>query len=200
MAKPMKIKICGITNIDDARTACSFGADALGFVFYPKSPRYITKERAREIIAMLPPFVVKVGVFAGTSADEVEEIYHASGLSLAQIHDEMLLDASFTIPIIKAFRISSQKDLLIAQHAGFCLVDSFVAGYGGEGKRLPLEWFRGIKCEEIILAGGISNENINEIASFGFYGVDVSSSIESKKGYKDHVKMERLISNVKSLR
>ncbi len=195
----MKIKICGITHLEDALKAVELGADALGFVFYPPSPRYIKPHLAKEIISDLPPLVHKVGVFAGCLPQEVEGVFQEAGLSLAQLHDETLWGHEYAIPTLKAFRIASKEELLRAQKEGYCLVDSFVESFGGEGKRLELSWFEGVDCSKMILAGGLRSENLEEIRSLGFYGVDVSSGVEGAPGKKDFAKMERFIRHVQSL-
>jgi len=196
----MRVKICGITNIEDALHAITHGADALGFVFYEKSPRYITPDSAKEIIDQLPPFVEKVGLFVNESAKEIERVSYKSHITLAQIHfdveREFLDDINFpTLPVIRA---KSQKD--IGEFSDrYRLVDAYCEAYGGSGKRINLEWFDNIDCSKIILAGGLSPDNLSEIKEYDFYGVDVSSATESKKGKKDHNKVERFINNAKAL-
>jgi len=196
----MRIKICGITNLEDALYAISCGADALGFVFYEKSPRYIEPSKAREIIDTLPPFVEKVGLFVEQSASSIEEVSYMSHITLAQIHfdvDETFLDSiSFpTLPVIRAREASDVEKY--AQE--YRLVDAYCQAYGGSGKRLNLEWFDGIDCSRIILAGGLTPENVAEVSRYGFYGVDVSSGTESTKGKKDHEKVRRFIANANTL-
>ena len=136
----MRVKICGITNLSDAMHAIDAGADALGFVFYPRSPRYIDPNSARAIIDRLPPFVEKVGLFVNVEAKEVNRIAVASRITLAQIHFEV--DAAFldalTVPSLPVIRAKSPDD--IRRFADrYRLVDAYVDGYGGEGKRLALE-------------------------------------------------------------
>jgi len=158
-----KVKICGITNLEDAMSAIRFGADALGFVFYPPSPRYIRPEDAREIIDQLPPFVEKVGLFVNEDADAINAMSRESGITLAQIHFEATqetLDA-LTIPYIQVTRAESEEDIS-ALDGQYRLVDAYCEAYGGMGKRLNLEWFKGKDNSHIILAGGLSPENVHE--------------------------------------
>ncbi len=196
----MKVKICGITNLKDALHAVEAGADALGFVFYDKSPRFITPEAAKEIVRVLPPFVERVGLFVNETPEYVNRICQHSGMSLAQIHfdvDESFLDALSikSLPVVRARNIEDMTKFADR----YRLVDAFVDGYGGEGKRVALEWFDGVDNSKTILAGGLTPDNVLETAGYGFYGVDVSSGVEAAKGIKDPLKVERFIANAKSL-
>jgi len=196
----MRTKICGITNLGDALYAIECGADALGFVFYEKSPRYIEPDRAREIIDELPPFVEKVGLFVQKSANEIEQISYESHISLAQVHFDVerafLDDISFpTLPVIRA----SKAEDIHKFSDSYRLVDAYCEAYGGSGKRLNLEWFDGVDCSKIILAGGLNADNLGSIQKYGFYGVDVSSGTERSKGIKDSEKVKRFIDNANSL-
>ena len=196
----MRVKICGITNLEDALHAVACGADALGFVFYEKSPRYISPEDAADIIAQLPPFVERVGLFVNETAEDVNRIALQSGISLAQIHfevDEAYLDA-LRIKSIPVVRARSAEDIETFSDR-YRLIDAFCEAYGGSGKRLNLEWFEGVECSNIILAGGLNPENVGEVKPYGFYGVDVSSGTEAQKGKKDPDKVERFIRNAKSI-
>ena len=196
----MRVKICGITNLRDALHAVACGADALGFVFYNKSLRYITPKNAQHIIEQLPPFVERVGLFVNEGVETIDTVCRYTGISLAQIHfdvDEESLDIieTKTLPVVRA---KSPED--VHRFADrYRLVDAYCEAYGGSGKRLNLEWFEGVDCSKIILAGGLTPENVDEVKRFGFYGVDVSSGVESVKGKKDPKKVERFILNAKSL-
>ncbi len=195
----MRAKICGITNLEDALSAVDAGADALGFVFYEKSPRYITPQKAKEIIEQLPPFIERVGLFVNCEASFVNKTYHDSFLSLAQIHFEAddAFYKSLDVPFIKVIRAKSQEDIIMIDKSVYCLVDSFVEQYGGEGKRLDLSWFEGVDCSKMILAGGLNSQNIAKLSQYGFYGVDVSSGVEESKGKKDRMKVENFMKAVK---
>ncbi len=193
-----KVKICGITSLEDAMTAVEAGADALGFVFYEKSPRYIGVKEARLITESLPPFVERVGLFVNKTALEADLICAESGMSLAQIHfdvDEEYFAALRTksLPVVRA---ASAKDL--SKFAPrYRLVDAFCESYGGAGKRLNLEWFEGVDCSSIILAGGLTPENVHEALPYGFYGFDVSSGVEERRGKKDAAKVRAFVEAVK---
>ncbi|MBN2768493.1 MAG: phosphoribosylanthranilate isomerase [Campylobacterales bacterium] len=195
-----RIKICGITNLEDALIACNAGADALGFVFYEKSPRFIEPKKVKAIIEKLPPFVKIVGLFVNADAKSVDTVCNEVCIDIAQIHFEPEGDFfnQLQTPYIRVVRATSKEDILKYKDE-YILVDAFVESYGGEGKRVALEWFKGIDCSHIILAGGLMPENLSELKGYGFYGVDVSSGVEREKGIKDHQKIEAFIANAKSL-
>ncbi len=187
----MRVKICGITNLQDALEAINAGASALGFVFYKKSPRYIEPLKAKEIAEKLPPFVQTVGLFVNETEDFINEVCNDAKMQLAQIiNDFDVLNYEKIAPkYIKVIRAKEKKDLLNLNKE-YYLVDAFVDSFGGEGKRIALDWFESIDCSKFILAGGLTTENLKEINGFGFYGVDVSSGVESEvKGIKDRQKM-----------
>ena len=195
----MRTKICGITSYEDAMMAIEAGADALGFVFYEKSPRYVTLTQAKEIIQKLPPFVEKVALFVNVDAQSVNATCHTVGATLAQIHFEA--DSSFydalTIPHIKVIRAKAKED--ISKYSDeYRLVDAYCETYGGAGKRINTEWFDGVDCSKIILAGGLSPENVTSLKKYGFYGVDVSSGVEQSHGKKDAQKVKEFIINAHS--
>ena len=186
----MRVKICGITNLQDAYDAVNAGADALGFVFYKNSPRYIEPLKAKEIIEKLPPFVQAVGLFVNENENFINEVCKYSKIQLAQIIDdyELINFDLLKTKYIKVIRVQNKKDLQNLNNE-FYLVDAFVESFGGEGKRLALEWFESLDCSKFILAGGLSSENLNELKGFGFFGVDVSSGVEKEKAKKDKQKM-----------
>ena len=186
----MRVKICGITNLQDALDAINAGADALGFVFYSKSPRYIEPLKAKEIVEKLPPFVQTVGLFVNENEDFINEVCQKSKMQLVQIIDdnELLNYDLLQMKYIKVLRVKSKEDLKNLS-SDYYLVDAFVEGFGGEGKRVALEWFGDIDCSKFILAGGLTSNNLKEIDGYGFYGVDVSSGVEESKGKKSKQKM-----------
>lgn len=190
----MRVKICGITNLEDALHAVDAGADALGFVFYEKSPRYIDPPTAKKIIAQLPPFVQSVGLFVNVPAPQVDFICKLSGVDVAQIHFDA--DAKFFQSLqtkhIKVVRAQSKEDI-IKNSNQYCLVDAFVEEYGGAGKRIDPLWFEGVDCSKMILAGGLSSDNLDELKNSNFYAFDVSSSVEISKGKKDCNKMKAFV-------
>ena len=196
----MRVKICGITNLEDALIAIDAGADALGFVFYEKSPRFISPKKAKEIIKELPPFIERVGLFVNETKENIEEIYRYTDISLAQLHfdvDENFLK-SFNIKVLPVIRAKKKEDILKFKNY-YRLVDAYVDEYGGSGKRVAIEWFEGVDCSKIILAGGLNPKNIEEIKKYGFYGVDVSSGVEAYKGKKDPDKVIEFIKKAKSI-
>ena len=194
----MRTKICGITSYKDAINAIDAGADALGFVFYEKSPRYVTVAQAKDIIKQLPPFIEKVALFVNVDASEVNSICQETGATLAQIHFEApkeLFD-ELTIPYIKVTR-AKEKDDILEYKDEYRLVDAYCEAYGGAGKRLNIEWFKDIDCSKIILAGGLDPQNVSALKEYGFYGVDVSSGVEASHGIKEISKVKEFILNAK---
>jgi phosphoribosylanthranilate isomerase len=194
----MVVKICGITNYEDAKFASDNGADALGFVFYEKSPRYITPQKAKEIISLLPPFITKVALFVNETAQKIDEICEYIGADYAQIHFDANKDLYENLKTkhIKVIRAKSQDDIWKYPNE-YRIIDAFVKEYGGSGKRVNLEWFECIDKSKIILAGGLNVDNLDEVLSLGFYGVDVSSGVEAKKGKKDLLKVKNFIKKAK---
>ncbi len=196
----MRVKICGITNLKDALHAVACGADALGFVFYNKSPRYITPTAAKKIIDKLPPFIERVGLFVNEGVDTIDTVCKYSDISRAQIHFEVDEESLATIGLqtLPVVRAKSPEDLQTFKNR-YRLVDAYTEAYGGSGKRLNLDWFHKVDCSKIILAGGLTPENVAQVKSLGFYAVDVSSGVESIKGKKDPLKVKQFIDNAKSL-
>lgn len=195
----MRVKICGITSLQDALIAIDAGADALGFVFYPQSPRYISVQDARQIIHQLPPFVEKVALFVNESPEHIQSVCSSTGCTLAQIHFDAP-DAFFQtlkFPSLRVIRAQCKEDISkYSDH--YRLIDAYCEGYGGSGKRLNIEWFEGIDCSKIILAGGLDSANVASLKPYGFYGVDVSSGVEASKGEKDSLLVQSFIRAAKS--
>jgi len=192
----MRCKICGITSYEDAMVAINAGANALGFVFYEKSPRYITPMEAKDIIKKLPPFVEKVALFVNVDAAFINEICHTTGATLAQIHfdADTELYNKLKVPYLKVIRAKTKEDIL--QYSDeYRLVDAYCEAYGGAGKRLNIEWFQDIDCSKIILAGGLNPHNIIELKQYNFYAFDVSSGVEYSAGKKDAKKVKEFIKN-----
>ncbi|EDZ62368.1 Phosphoribosylanthranilate isomerase [Sulfurimonas gotlandica GD1] len=192
----MRTKICGITSYSDAMDAINAGANALGFVFYEKSPRYITPSDAKKIITQLPPFVEKVGLFVNVDAQVINSYIQESGCTLAQLHFEAS-DAVYEqlfVPHIKVIRAKEAKDILQYSNE-YRLVDAYCEAFGGAGKRLNIEWFNDVDCSKIILAGGLDADNVASLKKYGFYGVDVSSGVEISHGVKDKEKVKDFIAN-----
>ena len=200
----VRIKICGLTNLDDARAAVDAGADALGFIFFPGSPRYITPAAAAQIIAQLPPFVSAVGVFVDEPASSLLATANAVGINTIQLHGNESPDFCDSIPrdrfkVIKAFRVKDQSSLVSLKdfRSSAFLLDSYVPGQlGGTGARF--NWDLAVQASRlnipIILAGGLVPENIRDaVAKVTPYAVDVSSGVESAPGKKDHNKVRAFI-------
>ncbi len=205
----MKIKICGITNRDDAIDAVNLGADAIGFIFYEDSPRYITPDIVEEISLFLPPFVLLVGVFVNHDKAFIDAVVHRCKLDLIQLHgnESPAFCRSMRRRVIKAFKIEEINDVdTIAPYqssVSAVLLDTKVAGReGGTGK--IFDWGLALKAKEfdipLILAGGVNVSNLNKAAKLvNPYAVDLSSSVESAPGKKDYNKMKELIDAAKRL-
>jgi phosphoribosylanthranilate isomerase len=202
----LKIKICGITNLEDAEAAVQYGADALGFVFYQKSPRLITQEKAREIISSMPQPVNSVGVFVDEELSNIKEISTYAGLDIIQFHgSEPSEKCNIIDKYIKAFRIKDNSDLIQLskyKSASALLLDTYSPTVlGGTGQ--VFNWKIATEAKtygNIILAGGLTPENIEEaIRVVQPYGVDVSSGVEgSEKGKKDHNKLRLFIERARN--
>jgi len=200
----MRVKICGITNNEDAHAAVEYGADALGFVF-AKSPRQVTKKHTRDIIRNLPPFVTTVGVFVDEKVDKIKEICDFCGIHTVQLHGNeqpSYLKELEGYKLIKAFRVKEEDDLkqLVNYKPHAFLLDSYVKGVmGGTGVSFKWEIARQAhKYGIIILSGGLTPENVKEaIQMVKPYAVDVSSGVESSPGKKDKLLMKRFIANAK---
>lgn len=179
--------------------AIDAGADALGFVFYEPSPRYISIQKAKEIIQRLPPFVEKVALFVNDTPQKINETCKEVGATLAQLHFDV--DTEFcnalTVPYIKVIRAKTKEDIH-KYPDDYKLIDVYCEAYGGAGKRINIEWFDGVDCSKMILAGGLDANNVASVKPYGFYGVDVSSGVEASKGVKDTQKVKEFIANAKA--
>lgn len=202
----VRTKICGITRIEDALAAVEAGADAIGFVFYAKSPRAVDVRQARAIIEQLPPFVTSVGLFVNVSRCELNEILEVVPLDLLQFHgDETPSDCEgYHRPWIKALRVRPGDDLEAAcqQYSGArgILLDTYVAGVpGGTGEAFDWSLVPARLSKPIILAGGLSADNVGQaIAQVNPYAVDVSGGVEQAKGIKDASKIEAFMRVVRA--
>ncbi|WP_131108614.1 phosphoribosylanthranilate isomerase [Pseudomonas sp. Sample_10] len=200
----VRSKICGITRIEDALAAVEAGADAIGFVFYAKSPRAVTLEQVRSIIKALPPFVTTVGLFVDASHAELAEILDAVPLDLLQFHgDETAAQCEgWRRPYIKALRVKAGDDIAAAcdayPSASGILLDAYVEGIpGGTGEAFDWSLIPQALSKPIILAGGLTPDNVAEaVARVRPYAVDVSGGVEASKGIKDHAKIHAFIKAV----
>jgi len=201
----VRSKICGITRVEDALAAAQAGADAIGLVFYAKSPRAVSVQQAREIIAALPPFVTTVGLFVNASRCELNEILEAVPLDLLQFHGDETPEAcdGYHRPWIKALRVRAGDDLeaeckRYARASGI-LLDTYVAGVpGGTGAAFDWALVPGHLSKPIILAGGLNPHNVGAaIAQVRPYAVDVSGGVEQAKGIKDAARIDAFLDAVR---
>ena len=202
-----RIKICGITRVEDAQAAARSGADALGLVFYEKSPRHVSVQQAVELAKIIPPFVTVVGLFVNSSEGEVREVLRHVPLDVLQFHgeEEPEFCAQFARPYLKAVRVRHGVDLIqcasrYASAQGL-LLDAYIEGtHGGTGasfdwalipRNLPLP---------VVLSGGLHAGNVaNAIRQVRPYAVDVSSGVEAARGIKDAAKVAAFINEVKNI-
>jgi phosphoribosylanthranilate isomerase len=206
----VKVKVCGITRLLDAEKALEFGADLLGFNFYPPSPRFLSAEAASAIVARLPASTCNVALFVNEPKSRVLEVIGSGeaggapqGYSYVQFHGEESSDycRGWQIKVIKAFRMQGKHSLqqLDQFPADFFLLDSWSAGYGGSGAVFPWEWLDGFNSEKLILSGGLTLANVAEaVQRIRPYGIDVCSGVEARPGIKDHGKLKEFIGAAKS--
>ncbi len=201
----VKVKICGITNLEDALAAVDYGADALGFVFYKGSPRYISPEAAKDIIRQLPPLITTVGVFVDEPVDHIEDMLKGIPLDIAQLHGHEPPEACIlSRRVIKAIRVKELSDLepLKRYRVSAFLLDTYTPeSLGGTGQ--IFNWDIAVAAKQfgkVILAGGLNPDNIERaIRWVRPYAVDVSSGIEEEKGKKDLKRMRLFIERAKAL-
>jgi phosphoribosylanthranilate isomerase len=199
-----RIKICGITRIEDAQAAARAGADAIGLVFYPPSPRFLGLERARRLVNAVPPFVGTVALFVNPPASEVRAVLDQVGPAMLQFHGDETpaFCAQFGVPYVKACRARPGLDLLeylrpFSGAAGW-LLDSHVEEYGGVGEIFDWSLVPAERIRPLVLSGGLTRDNVGEaIRRVRPWAVDVSSGVESAKGIKDADKMAAFIAEVK---
>lgn len=202
----LRVKICGITRAQDLHAACEAGADALGFVFYDKSPRHVSPGTATALLRELPPFVQSVGLFVNADPAFVESVLHVAPLDLLQFHgDETRADcARYGRPWIKAVRVSAGTDLLkcAADFAGArgLLLDAFVPGVpGGTGERFDWGLIPPDLPLPVVLSGGLDPANVvDAVRTVRPWAVDVSSGVEAAKGIKDPQKVAQFIARARA--
>jgi phosphoribosylanthranilate isomerase len=200
----VRSKICGITRVEDALAAVEAGADAIGLVFYAKSPRAVSIEQAKAIVAALPPFVTSVGLFVDMPRETLQALLREVPLDLLQFHgDESPTDCEgFARPYIKALRVRADQDVarMMAPYSGACgiLLDTFVEGVpGGTGAAFDWSLVPREAGKPIILAGGLTPDNVAQaIAQVRPYAVDVSGGVEAAKGIKDAGKVKAFLQAV----
>jgi Phosphoribosylanthranilate isomerase len=201
-----QVKICGITNEEDALCAAKCGAAALGFIFYPPSPRYIKPADARKIVSALPDELVKVGVFVNEKAAEIKRVMKYCGLDMIQLHGDETPEFCREFPsaqVIKAVELKNEADFVYAKsyHVGAILVDSRHAGlYGGTGKKANWDLACRIKNKKpLILSGGLNEGNIAEaLQTVAPAALDINSGVELSPGKKDHTKLARIFDIIRA--
>ena len=203
--KQVKVKVCGMTSLKDALVAVEGGADAVGFIFYKKSPRSVTMKTVREIVLELPPFVDTVGVFVDETAEQINKIADYCNLDIIQLHgdESPTFCKKIRRKVIKAFRIKdmqSVKKISNFQVSGF-LLDTFSDNlHGGTGK--VFDWNLALPAKKfgpVIMAGGLTPNNVQQaVRQIRPYGVDVCSGVESEPGIKDHKKVRAFLNNAKA--
>jgi len=202
---PPRVKICGVTRLEDALQAARLGADALGFNFWPGSKRFLTPAAARPMVERLPPFVTPVGVFVNQPEAEIRRAAEESGVRVLQLHGDEppALCARLPFPVVKAVRVSAALplDALEAYPVAAFLLDAPSAGYGGSGAAFDWALAEGLAgLGPLILAGGLTPENVAAaVRRVRPYAVDVASGVESSPGVKDVSKMARFIAAAREI-
>ncbi len=201
----VKVKVCGITSVEDALKSVEFGADALGFNFYPPSPRYLTPEQAWAIVSEVPREVCRIAVVVNEPRARVKEIIGPvpsgadgpafSGVQFHGEEDPKYCEA-WEVKVIKAFRVRNQGSLATVGEypADFYLLDSWSDGYGGSGYPFQWEWIEGLDPTRVILSGGLNLNNVvRAVTEVRPIGVDVCSGVEARPGIKDYGKLKEFI-------
>jgi phosphoribosylanthranilate isomerase len=200
----VRVKICGITRVEDALAACEFGADVIGLNFYDQSPRFVPLAQAGKIRAAIGGRVKVVGVLVKPAREFAARMLAELELDMLQIHggeSEELL-AGWPVPVIRPLSLQldqSVVDLKLPHSADFILIDSHDPRlFGGTGRAIPIEHLRRLDLHRCFVAGGLTPDTVGAVAALRPYGVDVASGVESAPGLKDHVKLRRFIENAKS--
>ena len=199
---PMRIKICGVTRVEDATAAIAAGAEMIGINFYAPSPRSIDLERALEIRAAIGRRAILVGVFVNAGRAFIEERRVALELDMLQFHgdeDDAAL-SGWTVPVIRALRVRAGEaaQAIARARADFALLDSLHPSlYGGTGVARPLEELSGLDLSRVIISGGLSPENARAAAALSPFALDCASGVESAPGAKDHSKLRSFIANAR---
>ncbi|KAA0875856.1 phosphoribosylanthranilate isomerase [Nitrincola tapanii] len=199
-----RVKICGITRLQDALAAVEAGADALGFVFYPPSPRAVTPAQAAEIIAALPPFVTTTALFVNAQRNEIDEVVALTQVDLLQFHGDETPEFCQSVqkPFIRALRVKPETDLQAAAQdyaaARALLLDTYVAGVpGGTGAVFDWQLIPETLRPKIVLAGGLTPQSVAQaVAQIRPWAVDVSGGVEQAPGIKDAQKIQEFINEV----
>lgn len=200
----VKVKICGITNLDDAKAAVDLGADMLGFNFHSDSPRYVDPAKVEKIIASLPGFVETVGLFVNANLNYIHEIANYCGLDWAQLHGEETPQfceefTGHSIRTMKAIRVQKKSDIQKSQkyRTDAILLDAWhPEKYGGTGKKFDWKFLEDDPGRDYFLAGGITADNVLEALQLGLAGIDICSGVEKSPGKKDPKKMKKLFESI----
>ncbi len=216
MTHRTRIKLCGLTRRDDVEAAVAAGADAIGLVFYPPSPRNVSAEQAAALLAALPPFVVSVGLFVNASADEVAQVLAIAPIAMLLCHGDespaqcCAIAQAVNRPFVRALRVKpdmTAADLLECDHAyraasplfAGLLFDTWVDGYGGSGKGFDWSLIPAELAHRAVLSGGLNVQNVTDaVVRVRPFAVDVSSGIEAAKGIKDAALMQAFVSAVRA--
>jgi len=208
-----RIKVCGITLVEDGLAAVRYGADALGFILYPESPRYISAERAGDICEQLPPFVDRVGVLVNENIETAVDVVKSAGFSYLQLHgsesDNYCSELKNRLPrlkIIKAFRVGdksrAEEFIPYEQCVDGFLLDTYIKGEtGGTGEQFDWSIPAGLNLKRpVILAGGLKPENITRaISAVRPYAVDINSGVETEPGKKDHARLKEIMLQIREI-
>lgn len=216
MTHRTRVKLCGLTTPEDVKVAALAGADAIGLVFYPPSPRHVSAQQAATLLADLPPFITSVGLFVNASLGEVEQVLRSVPLSMLQFHGDETPDQCAAVaetvarPFLRAFRIrpeTTAQDLLESQRLyskcsplfSGLLLDTWSDAYGGTGKVFNWSLIPEEIAHQAVLSGGLNVQNVTDaVRQVRPYAVDVSSGIESAKGIKDTALMRAFVSAVRA--
>ena len=200
----VRVKICGITRVEDAHAAIDAGADMLGLNFYAKSPRYVELDRARQIRAAIGSRAALVGVFVNAERAYIDDRLRAASLDMLQFsgdEDDAAL-AGWPVPSIVARRLKlGEMSSVTVRRTDYVLYDAFDAKLlGGTGNRISLDQLRRLDLSRAIVAGGLNPDNVAEVAALDPYAVDCASGVESSPGVKDHDKLRSFVANAKRSR
>ena len=201
----VKVKICGITNLNDAQLATELGTDYLGFNFYRPSPRYLEPKKAAKITANLPEDIITVGVFVNAGLKGISEVLRQCPLNMVQLHgaesdEDCRAAADMGVKVIKALPIKQPEDIQAARRykTEAILLDAFHKKlYGGTGHRFDWSWIGQLSSQKVFLAGGITPENVTKALAAGTFGIDLCSGLERAPGIKDPHKMKKLFEEIK---
>jgi len=199
----VRVKICGITRVEDADAACALGADFIGINFYDRSPRCVSADQARRIKAAVAGRAQTVGVFMNATREFIETVLGEVGIDLIQFHgdEDHQAMAGWPVPVIRALRLGGNTGTpaLNSVGADYVLLDSFDAAlFGGTGRALKLEMLKGLDLRRVFIAGGLNAENVAAAAALKPFAVDVASGVESSVGVKDHLMLRSFVTRAKS--